>query len=147
MDADWRSELGSILKRPEPSKSDEVVRSELERFVAEVVLPAFEDLSRELERYGRQASIRPAATSAALLVMFEGEEEMTFRVQGRMFPGGMLPFADVRCRERKGLRLLRNEVMLRSGNPADYTLKDVTRDEVIRAFLDQYKRRVLADKP
>lgn len=146
MDADWRSELGSILKRPEPSKSDEVVRSELERFVADVVVPAFEDLSQELARYGRQASIRPAATSAALLVLFEGEEEMTFRVQGRMFPGGLLPFADVRCRERKGLRLLRNEVMLRSGNPADYSLKDITRDEVIRAFLDQYKRRVLADK-
>ncbi|MDA0578537.1 MAG: hypothetical protein O3B24_10620, partial [Verrucomicrobia bacterium] len=85
--------------------------------------------------------IRHAATSAALTVLRDGEEEMIYRVQGRMFPMGVVPFAEVRYRERKGLRLLRTESMFRSGKP-DYTLKDVTIAEIIHNFLDHYKRRV-----
>jgi len=145
MSADWRNELGSIFGKPDPGKKEDPANAELQRFMTEVVVPALEELSQELERHGRQATVRASETSAALMVAQDGEEEMTYRLQGRMFPGGVLPYADVRYRERKGLRLLRSESMLRSGNTS-YTLRDVTREEIIRHFLDQYKRRVLADK-
>ncbi len=144
-DADWRNELGSMLGgNPPTGKREPVQRPDLERFIADVVLPAFEELTKELERHGRQVSVRSTPSSATLLVLSEGEEEITYRVEGRVFPGGIRPFADVRYRERKGLRLLRGESMFRSG-PGDYTVRDVTREEVIRHFLDQYRRRVRAE--
>ncbi|MCE9612982.1 MAG: hypothetical protein K8T26_01815 [Lentisphaerae bacterium] len=139
--ADWREDLGASLNRAEAQKV-ETRGSELGRFVADVVVPAFEQIRLELERHGRQVTIRHAATSAALLVTSGGEEEMTYRVQGRMFPIGVVPFAEVRSRERKGLRLLRSENMFRSGKP-DYTLRDVTSDEIIQNFLEHYRKRVL----
>ena len=141
--ADWRDELGALFSRAGEQQEHEP-ESEIGRFMAAVVLPAFADVARELERHGRQVTVRPAATSASLLVAHAGEEELTYRVQGRMFPGGILPYAEVRYRERKGLRLLRTESMFRSG-AADYKLADVTSADVIRNFLDHYKRLVLAD--
>ncbi len=139
--ADWRSELGGFLNDKSDAKKEDVRGSELGRFISAVVLPGFEEVARELERFGRQVTIRHAAESAAIIVTHEGEEEMTYRVQGRMFPVGVVPFAEIRSHERKGLRLLRSESMFRSGKP-DYTLKDVTTEEIIRSFLDHYKRRV-----
>ena len=139
----WREDLGSLLD-PSKTRQTETREPELGRFIRECVLPAFQELSDELERYGRTVVVRDSLTSAALIVSKGGEEEMSYRVQGRTFPTGVLPYAEVRFRERKGRRLIRVESMFRSGKP-NYTLFDVTTEEIIRNFLDQYKRRVQAD--
>jgi hypothetical protein len=107
----------------------------------DVAVPAFGELAKELERHGRTVTIREAAESASILVQFKGEEEITYRLQGRMFPNGVLPFAEIRQRERKGLRLVRFESMLRSGAP-DYVIDDIKPDEIIGNFLEHYTSRV-----
>ena len=138
--ADWRDRLSTYFQKTgEPRHPEET--SELAQFIAGVVVPAFEEIVPELEKHGRTVVIRNAATSAAIIVQFNGEEEMTYRVQGRMFPTGVLPYAEVRFRERKGLRFISVERMFRSG-PAPYRLADITRAEVIESFLDNYMRRV-----
>jgi len=142
--SDWRDQLGSILNEAAAQKV-ETKTTEFARFVADIVLPAFAEIAGELEKYGRQVLIRSSETSATMIVnSSHGEEEMIYRLQGRMFPQGELPYAEIRFRERKGLKLITVESMLRSGAPS-YALADVQAEEIIKNFLDHYKRRVQND--
>jgi hypothetical protein len=138
--SDWRNKLSGIFEqRGEPRPS--VEGSPLARFIADVVVPAFEDLAPELEKHGRSVIIRNALTSAAIIVSCNGEEEMTYRVQGRTLPTDVLPYAEIRFRERKGRRYITVESMFRSG-ASPYKMSDITREEVIQNFLNNYARRV-----
>ncbi len=142
-DSDWRDSLGSFLSTAERRKQEKAGYGMAE-FIRDVVAPAFEEISRELAKYDRQIATRQTEASATLTVTHAGNEEITYRVQGRTFPNGIRPFAEVRFRERKGLRLITVENMFRSGN-SDYTLEDVTRDEVIANFIDTYTSRCARD--
>lgn len=137
---DWRADLGSLLTQAQEQKV-KADSSEIGRFIASVGMPAMESLADELRSHGRQVTIRNAATSAAMIVAYNGEEEISYRVQGRTFPNGDLPFAEIRFRERKGLRMISVESMLRSGAP-EYTMHDIQIEDVIRNFLEHYRRRV-----
>lgn len=137
----WRESLGDFIEKTEGRSRAQIEGSALANFIADVVIPAFQELKIELEKYGRQVTIRGAEASATLLVTRNGEEEMSYRLLGRTFPNTVVPYAEVRYRERQGLRFVSVEAMLRSG-PPNYTLADVSKDEVIRNFLDHYMRRV-----
>lgn len=140
MSENWRSQLNSFLGAPRetgtPDKKDE-----LAAFISDVVLPAFAELDQELRKHGRDVTLRHTEASAALIVQHNGDEELAYRIQGRMFPHGVLPFAQVRFRERKGLKYITVENMVRPG-AATYKIGDISRDEIIRHFLDNYTRRV-----
>lgn len=137
---DWKKDLKAFFQETDKTRQTEK-EPELSRFITRVVVPAFRDITAEMEAHGRDATTRNTATSAAIIVSFKGDEEMRYRIQGRTFPHTVLPYAEIRYRERKGLKLITIESMLRSG-PPDYTLDDVTGDEVIRNFLEHYMRRV-----
>ena len=141
--SDWKSDLAGIFEEKDAVRQEQK-ESELARFISGVAVPAFQQLTTELEKHGRDVNLRMAMNSAALIVHHNGEEEMTYRIQGRTFPNGVLPYAEVRFRERKGLKFIRVETMFRSGKP-DYTLADITETEIIRNFLDHYKRHVRND--
>ena len=137
---DWKADLGRFFEETRETREKQKV-SEMDNFIVSVALPAFEQIRIELAKYGREVTVRSSGSSAALIVLRGGEEEMTYRIQGRTFPNGVLPYAEVRSRERKGLKLVRAESMFRSGAP-DYSITDVTTDEIIRNFLSHYTRRV-----
>lgn len=113
-------------------------------FIRKIALPAFSELREELEKSGRDVTIRHSESTATIIVYGNGEEEITYRIQSRTFPNGILPYADIRFKERKGLKLIRAESMFRSGKP-DYTLQDVTNEEIIRNFLKHYLPRLKAE--
>jgi hypothetical protein len=138
---DWQDSLNSFFADTDKKRRQEEEGSDLSRFVAGVVVPAFQELALELEKHGRNATIRNYVTSASLTVQYNGEEEIMYRVHGRMFPDKVLPYAEIRCRERKGLRFIRVESMFRSAS-ARYKLSDITKDEIIRNFLTNYMHRV-----
>jgi choline/glycine/proline betaine transport protein len=137
--ADWQNDLGAFFEEKEQTHAEQE-RSEVERFLTDVAMPAYEQLRAELEKYGRDVSIRETANAAALIVQHEGADEFHYSLQGRTFPEGVLPFAVLVSRERKGIRMIRTESMLRSGS--DYALADITSDEVIAHFLTHYKRSI-----
>jgi choline/glycine/proline betaine transport protein len=142
--SDWRDDLGSFFTNNEKVRQQEH-RSELEEFVGKTVMPALEQLAVEMKKHGRRATVRPSATSAALIVYRADEEEMTYRVKGRTLPNGVLPCAEIRFRERKGLKFITVESMFRTGTQDAFTLSDVTQDEIIQNFVRHYTTRVQAD--
>lgn len=140
---DWREELSSFLDRTDDSKQREE-GSGLAQFIPDVVLPAFNEIRSEMIKHGREVNIRDSETSVVIVVSWKGEEELSYRIRGRSFPDRVLPFAEVRFREKKGLRRISVESMFRSGEP-DYTMADITREEVIQNFMEHYMRRVEAE--
>jgi hypothetical protein len=141
---DWRSELGGFIKNTKAARKAGPEGSEATRFIADVGIPALKELRAELEKHGREVTIRESESSATLIVYADGAEEITYRIQFRPYPDRVLPIAEIRVRERKGLRLVSFESMIRSGKP-DYRMADVGREEIIKHFLEQYRQRTQTD--
>ena len=138
--SDWRSSLNSFFQESD-KRDQEKQKSPFEKFIADVAIPAFEELLKELERHGRRVTIRESASSAVITVFDGGKEEIMYRLQERTFPDRTLPYAQVRMRERGGLKLVTVEAMLRSGSP-DYSTEDITKEEVIESVLHHYTSRI-----
>ena len=133
---DWRDNLEGFLKTTARRRQEKAAYG-MTDFVRDVAAPAFEEVTKELVRYGRHVTIRQADASITIMVSHLGAQEISYRVQGRMFPNGIRPFVEIRFHERKGRRLITVEKMLRGGG-AEHTLLDITKDEVIRHFTATY---------
>ena len=138
--ADWRANLNTFFEQADQDEQKKELPP-FARFIRDVAVPAYQELKGEMERHGRQVTIRESDSSATISVSQAGAEEITYRLQERLFVDRTLPYAEIRVRERKGLRLITVESMLRSGQP-DYALEDITSDEIIRNFLQHYMTRV-----
>ncbi len=136
---EWKDNLGSFFKEAEKKETQEK-KSEAEMFISKVVAPAFKDLAAELEKHGRDVTVRISDTSAAIMINKDGEEELSYRMQVRMFPTGVLPCAEIRFRQRGGLKLITTENMIRSGNKP-YKIMDIKKKEVIEHFVSNYTSR------
>ncbi|MCK5849653.1 MAG: hypothetical protein KAH23_01965 [Kiritimatiellae bacterium] len=137
---DWRANLNSFMGEAD-NIQQQGERPEFDQFISNVVIPAFDEIRSEMEQHGRIATIRTSPSAASVIVRNRGEEEIMYRIQGRIFPNGVLPFAEIRFRQRKGLKLITVESMFRSGTP-DYSLSDITSQEIIENFVNNYTKRV-----
>ncbi len=138
MDKDWKNELGTFLDEKRKDKKEER-RIELEAFIRQVAVPAFQELKREFEKHGRQTIIREAPSSASIKVSFQGEEEITYSVQARTFSDRSVPYPSVRFRERRGVRYVTAEGAFGAAAQPP-SVQDVTQEDVIRNFLSYYMR-------
>lgn len=137
---DWKGDLGAFFTKTRKA-TEARKRPEFVRFIEEVVMPAFAVIREEMTRHGRTVTVRQTEASASVLIALNGVEEMMYRIQARTLPDRVLPYAEIRARERRGLKYVATEQMFRSGAP-DYHLADVTRDEVIRSVVTNYTARV-----
>lgn len=139
MENDWRKELGSFLEEKRRDKKEER-RLELEAFLRDVALPAFQELKGELEKHERVVAIRETPTSVSLKVAHQGEEEITYSLQARTFSDRTVPYPAVRFRERRGVRYVATEGTFGGGAAQSPAAPDVTRADIIRNFLSYYMR-------
>ena len=136
--ADWRDNLSQFMGGSQASEA-EPEPSEFERFIKHVALPAFRSAKAEFESHGRQVTIREAEASAVIIVNRDNEEELSYRLSAKTLPTATVPLAAIRYKERKGLRYVTKESMLRSGG-AGYTVSDVSETEVIEHLITHYMR-------
>jgi hypothetical protein len=139
MDNDWKSDLGSFLDEKRKDKKEER-RLELETFLRDEALPAFQELKIELEKHDRVVVIRDSPTSVSMKVTHLGEEEITYSLQARTFSDRTVPYPAVRYRERRGVRYVATEGTFGGGATLSPAVQDVTKADVIRNFLSYYMR-------
>ena len=139
----WRDDLDQFFEKSKEKVKEAAKENSLGRFITEIVTPAFKEVADAMKAHGRETNIRTTDASACIIVCHDGEEEMSYSVQGRMFPNGIRPYAQVRFRERKGLRYITVESMIRQGG--NYAIKDISSAEIIRDLLDHYMKRVKRD--
>jgi hypothetical protein len=135
----WKNQLNLFFDESEKDESEKI-KTTFEKFLSETAIPAFKELSKELEQHGRQINIRKSVSAAVITVSDGKTEEIMYRLQERRLPNKTLPYAQVRMRERGGLKLVTVEAMVRSGS--DYNTEDLTKDDVIQSVLQHYMSRV-----
>lgn len=106
-------------------------------FFTAVVVPAFEAIDAELQKHGRDAVILSASEGASIRVTFQDKNEINYMIKVKdLYPSVVLRLTD----EKDGRRYVAEEY-LRSGNQ-DYTVSDISTDEIIHHFLSKYKQRL-----
>jgi len=87
--SDWESDLDEFFDREEQLEQAELERKakeqqEVESFLSEVVVPAFERIKEFLGRYGREVEIASGNDKATLSASYEGEPEIVYRIYAKM---------------------------------------------------------------
>ncbi len=142
--SDWRKELGGILEGRVRASRAEQENAQFEAFLRQVAAPAFKELTEELARHGREAQVREAPAAILLTVRNGDVEEIALRVLKRPASNGIVPYAEARL--RKGGRIVRAEGFLRDPT-TQYTLDDVAKEDIIRAFMKYYRMVLDAEQP
>jgi hypothetical protein len=140
----WKKMLAGIFEKQKEEKekkekkhSQEKLR--VEEFYSTIVNPAFEELKSELKKYGREVNVYTERRDfASIIVQFEGEEELDYSIEVMLYPGLAFPRPVIHYTEWASSRRLRVEGLLRKGIQ-DYDIFDITKDEIIENFLNEYK--------
>ena len=138
MDFDFGKELNEFLGAPRRMTRAEQEDALFQRFIRDKVDPAFKTIADELSKRGREVSVRDTVAAAILTVRKDTSEEISFAVMRRNLPTAIVPYAEVRLRERRGLRLLKSEVNLHENGA--YAIDDVTSEDVVHTFLRCYRK-------
>ena len=136
----WKNSLSSFFEQSE-EQCDKDKKTDLEQFILTVATPALEEVASELQAHGRTCTVRASDSTVTITVTHNGTEEITYRIESRTFPTGVLPVAEVRYRQRGGRKLVSSESMFRNGQH-DYKIPDMVKEEVIEHFIQNYTMRV-----
>ena len=133
----WKLDLNGMLGT-ERMRLSRAQKEDLEfqEFLTQEVIPAYTQIVEELSKYNRDVVVRNTGTAALLSVRYGTTEEITFRVFKRDLPVGFVPYAEVRTKERKGLKVKKTEINFRDGA---YTTNDVKKDDILETFMAAYR--------
>jgi len=140
----WKKTLASFLEKQKEEKGEkEENRSQekmrIQKFYQTIVNPAFEELKSELRKHGREAEVYTERRDfASIIVQFESEEELDYSIEVMLFPGNAFPRPVIHYTEWASSRRIRVEGIFKSGMQ-NYDISDITRDEIIEHFLNEYK--------
>ncbi|GAA4652271.1 choline BCCT transporter BetT [Kistimonas scapharcae] len=128
----WQHRLNNMVHFPR--------RFDVNRFLKEVVLPAMESVSVELQKQGVESNIVfDEEKSMPSFKVFHGEEhDFLYQVYPRAYLQPSFMMDDEDDDERKYFRA---EVFLREGGQ-DYDIMGWTRDQVIGDIIDQYEKHM-----
>ena len=134
----WQRRLRSMVMFPR--------RSHVNRFMDEVVLPAFEQVAEELRKQGYTVAVieRDDDKRCKLEVQHNIEANFVYEVRARAYirPDHMSQDeAEDDAEEREERKYFRAEVHLMEGGQ-DYDIMGWSRDEVIDDILDQYEQHM-----
>jgi choline/glycine/proline betaine transport protein len=133
----WKQRLENLLRYPK--------RSAIDRYLAQVVLPAMQEFETELSRHGIQAEVvddRDAANAARLEVRHGEELDFLYEVGNRAYPLPGEALAGKSIDElSESEKYYRAEVHLAEGSQ-DYCIMGWDREHVLADLLEQYERHL-----
>ena len=143
--SDWKSDLEGFFHQKQ--KKAQVVedklkdtKSEVGTFFSAVVIPAFEEIKTELKKYQRESNVFGGIDSASIVISYKGYTEFTYSI--KVYPGTVFPCSEIHFRKPSEVKTYRAEGILRTGLQ-DYTIAQITKEEIIKQFLSDYKDHML----
>lgn len=130
---DWQRRVRNLMTYPR--------RRHIQRFMEEVVLPAFEDVAEALRKQGTESFIDLSPTQVTLRVGHDTEMDFYYKVRPAAYPLPAFAESDEEDDETSERKYFRAEVHLREGGQ-NYDVMGWSRVEVIDDILDQYERHL-----
>ena len=141
---DWKKKLNEVFeeaeeKGREKEKEEEKAYDEAENFLSKVIIPAFKELKLELERHGKNVEIGPEKVIrgyplAYIKVRSGDQEEITFKIEVKI----PRAYPEIKYEHITDKGLYETLSTIRSG-VQDYTVSDISKEEIIEAFLRVYR--------
>ncbi|OLU33253.1 choline transporter [Pseudomonas sp. PA15(2017)] len=130
----WQRRLRSMVMLPR--------RSHVNRFIAETVLPACQQVADEMRKQGREAQVESGEDGRVTLSVSHGAEaDFQYQVRPRALIQPSFALRDTRDDSSEERKYFRAEVHLNEGGQ-DYDVMGWNREEVIGDILDQYERHM-----
>jgi len=143
---DWRSGQGGSCDTeddteiPEPEHLAEN-QERADRFLQSVVIPAMERAAQALNKVGRRTSLVTGHNLAGMIVLYHGQEEFQYVIQVTVTPPIVYAAPSMVLFDPKSGEGHETGGVLREG-PQDYDVDTISKEEIIRHFLGEYKRQV-----
>ncbi len=139
---DWKSDLRDFFNNTEKKAKDneeklEKVEAKVKEFYSKIIIPAFEELEKELQKYKRETKISSKHNSSSIIVSYRGEQEIEYEIQVVAYPHATSLNRITHFRDKDGKKCI-SEGPLQS-NSQTYSITNMTKGEVITDFLSTYK--------
>ncbi|TGC09373.1 hypothetical protein [Methanolobus halotolerans] len=152
----WKRKLREIFRSENDDSELRTVREmhvkfaelNMRDFFRHVVFPAYDDLKEEIEKHGRTVVIDVDDTglnSASLIVYAPSDtkpdgqvEEFYFEIQGRAYQKAGFAFPE--HADESQPRKPKVEILLRSGSISEYDINDLSRDDIVEIFVNEYAK-------
>lgn len=139
---EWKSELDDFFneRTNEKTKKDlNTVSEKISRFIAEIVLSAFQDLQIELEKYERKVNISSSKMKGSIRVEFNDTQEFLYHIKFRVKGNNIQPYCEyffnALGESYRSIEPLR-------GDAQKYTIDDLSKYDILNNFLSSYKGKI-----
>lgn len=138
--SDWQSELSNFFEekdnpqKSEPLNADDAWTTSSAYFSGTVV-PAFQKIEFEIEKYGRDAIVWGTADFAYVDITYNGKREIKYFIRTDL--PNLRPFTETEYLDTETGKVLISKGIFRVSKQ-DYTMEDITRDVIINDFLSVY---------
>ena len=144
--ADWTNELDSFLQKTDEYQVAETnklkdTKDLVEDYFSSTVTQAFNEFKSALEARDRQVKVVVGKGSASVQVHFHGQVELDYYLNTRISSGGASIYPETHNIDSQNGRPFVAEGVLRSG-AQDYSFADISKDELIRHMLSEFKKSV-----
>jgi hypothetical protein len=134
MSQDWRSQLNNAFAKKQQQDvkqqtQEQIAAEKAARFYQTIVAPALQELKPEFEKHGREVAVFTNDQLASIRIEFQGNEEFYLEIKQRGLYAYPLEYL------RDGGKA---EGYFRSGTQ-DYTLDDITKEELQQYIVNDYK--------
>jgi len=135
---DWKGDLESFFAekdRQNKAYAEQRQNAELQSasFLSNTVVPAFEEIQAELEKYGREVKISHLDQGVNIQISFNGSLEFDYWIKVDL--NNLRPHPEIQLMVDEQKVLL--EGTLRVGIDS-FTIDDISKEEIISSFLSDY---------
>lgn len=139
--SDWKRELKHIVETAGgPSRPPGAKSQRIRAFVHEVVVPAFEEVARELQDYGRTVEVEHEDRWASIRIIHGADEDFVYEVRVKAYRKPEFAFPVIPLRDAEGAAY-RAEAGL-SDRPLHQDVTNFTREQLIQHLLREYDRHL-----
>ena len=136
--SDWKDDLESFFEEKERQNkayTEQRQNAELQSasFLSNTVVPAFEEIRAELEKYGREAIISNKNQAVNIQIFYESSLEFDYWIKVDINNLRPHPEIQLTIDEQK----VSLEGTLRVGVES-FTIEDISKEEIIGSFLSDY---------
>ena len=136
----WKDDLKSFFEAQKIDKKQEgkkdAIKSDIEKFYSSKVKPAFRELKKELEKYGRDVQVAVGESYGAIEVSYQGRLELNYQVKVRK----IYPYPETHYQDRSGNGIWA-EGAFRLGIQK-FDVYGLSKEEILQNFMREYKSRL-----